>query len=145
MAIFNKKGNKTTKESKKPEEKEETKKENMKQLYEKEELKKSVKDKKIDSNYKDAYRVLIKPLVTEKATDLGALNKYVFLVANSANKLEVSKAIKAVYGIKPLAVNIVKMEGKNVRRGRIRGKRKDFKKAIITLAKDQHIQVYEGV
>ncbi len=143
MALFKRKANKKT-ESSKPE-KDEKKKESMKQLYQKEELKKSVKEKKSDSRYKGAYRVLVKPLVTEKATDLGAQNKYVFVIDSRANKLEVAKAIWTVYGVKPLAVNIIKMKGKVVRRGRIKGKRKDFKKAIITLAKDQQIQVYEGV
>ncbi len=143
MALFKKKANKKTEDSKT--EIEDKKKESMKQLYQKEELKKSVKEKKSDSRYKGAYRVLVKPLVTEKATDLGAQNKYVFLIDNSANKLEVVKAIWTVYGVKPLAVNIIKMKGKTVRRGRIKGKRKDYKKAIITLAKDQQIQVYEGV
>ncbi len=143
MALFKKKTSKKT-ESSKPET-DDKKKESMKQLYQKEELKKSVKEKKSDSRYKDAYRVLVKPLVTEKATDLGAQNKYVFMVDISANKLEVIKAIWAVYGVKPLAVNIIKMKGKTVRRGRIKGRRKDYKKAIVTLAKDQQIQVYEGV
>ncbi len=143
MALFKKTSNKKT-ESQKTEQ-EGKKKESMKQLYQKEELKKSVKEKKSDSRYKGAYRVLVKPLVTEKATDLGAQNKYVFIIDNRANKLEVAKAIWAVYGVKPQAINIIKMKGKTVTRGRIKGKRKDFKKAIISLAKDQQIQVYEGV
>jgi large subunit ribosomal protein L23 len=142
MAIFKKKA---TKKEEKTENKVEEKKESMKSLYEKEQLKKSVKTKKSDSRYTGAYRVLIKPLVTEKATALGVNNKYVFIVNIKTNKLEVAKAIYAVYGVKPVAVNIVKMKGKAVTRGRIKGKRKDFKKAIVTLAKDQQIQVYEGV
>ncbi len=138
MAIFKKKPTKK-------EEKVEEKKESMKALYEKEQLKKIVKEKKSDSRYTGAYRVLVKPLVTEKATALGVNNKYVFIVNINTNKLEVAKAIYAVYGVKPIAVNIIKMTGKAVTRGKIKGKRKDFKKAIITLAKDQQIQVYEGV
>lgn len=145
MALFRKK---TTKEDEKKvkDKKVSTKDEkSMKKLYEEESLKKEVTKKKVDSNYKGAYRILIKPLVTEKATDLGSLNKYVFLISDKANKLEVKKAIYSVYGVKPEAVNIVKIEGKRVRRGRITGKRKDIKKAIVSLKAGDSIQVYEGV
>lgn len=145
MALFRKK---TTKEDeKKVEDKKVSSKDekSMKKLYEEESLKKEVTKKKVDSNYKGAYRILIKPLVTEKATDLGSLNKYVFLISDKANKLEVKKAIYSVYGVKPEAVNIVKIEGKRIRRGRITGKRKDIKKAIVSLKAGDSIQVYEGV
>jgi len=93
----------------------------------------------------NAYRVLIKPLVTEKASVMGTLNKYFFEVAKEANKIEVAKAVYDVYGVKPEKVNIVRMRGKVVRRGRITGKRKDWKKAVVTLKKGDSIKVYEGV
>ena len=92
-----------------------------------------------------ADRVLLRPLVTEKATNLGELNQYVFVVADKANKIEVAKAIYDVYKVKPLSVNIVKVKGKKVSRGRISGRRKDFKKAVVTLKKGETISVYEGV
>ncbi|MCU0679217.1 MAG: 50S ribosomal protein L23 [Planctomycetes bacterium] len=92
-----------------------------------------------------AYRILIKPLVTEKAANLGAENKYVFAVAPSANKIEITKAVTQVYGIKPISVNIVRVKGKKVRYGRIRGERKDWKKAIIMLPAGKSINIYEGV
>lgn len=92
-----------------------------------------------------AYRILVKPLVTEKATQLGALNKYVFEVDPSMNKVEVKKAIRSIYSVEPLDVNISNFSGKNVRFGRIQGKRKGWKKAIITLKKGDSIEVYEGV
>jgi len=92
-----------------------------------------------------AYRVLVKPLVTEKATVSGAQNKYTFEVAKESNKVEVAKAIKEVYGITPTQVNIVKIQGKRVNFGRRAGRRKDLKKAIITLPKGKSINVYEGV
>lgn len=93
----------------------------------------------------NAYKVIRKPLVTEKVSGLGALNKYVFAVANQTNKIEVAKAIKEIYGIKPLGVNIIKIQGKKARYGRISGKRKDWKKAIVTLPAGQTIKIYEGV
>jgi len=95
--------------------------------------------------YGNAYRILVKPLVTEKVSNLGVLNKYVFAVAGDANKIEIAKAIKEIYGIKPISVNVIKMLGKNARYGKISGKRKDWKKAIITLPKDKTIKIYEGV
>jgi len=95
--------------------------------------------------YSRAYRVLIRPLVTEKISDMGEQNKYAFEVSLDANKVEVSKSIKGVYGIDPEKVNIIKMKGKRVTLGRLRGKRKDWKKAIVTLPKGKTINVYEGM
>lgn len=92
-----------------------------------------------------AYAVLVKPLITEKATNLGTENQYVFEVAVNANKIEVAKAINEVYKVKPISVNIIKMKGKRTRYGRTMGSRKDWKKAIVTLKKGDTIQVYEGV
>lgn len=92
-----------------------------------------------------AYAVLVKPMITEKASVLAGLNKYVFMVNIESNKIDVAKAIDEVYGVKPVAVNIIRNEGKAKRYGRYVGKRKDFKKAVVTLAKGKSIQVYEGV
>ena len=93
----------------------------------------------------NAYKVLLKPLVTEKASVLGVENKYFFAVDVKANKIEIAKAINEVYGIKPLAVNIINFQGKKVRHGKTLGKRKSWKKAIITLPAGKSIQIYEGV
>jgi large subunit ribosomal protein L23 len=101
------------------------------------------KSKKDDT--KDAYKILLKPLVTEKATDLASSNKYCFKVAKSANKITVKKAIKDVYGYMRLNINIINMSGKAVRYGRISGRTKHWKKAIVTLKKGEKIEIYEGV
>ncbi len=93
----------------------------------------------------NSFRVLIKPLVTEKASILGGINKYFFAVSLKTNKIEIAKAIKEVYGVKPEKINIVNMKGKEVRFGRTMGKRKDWKKAIVTLPEGKTIKVYEGV
>lgn len=95
--------------------------------------------------YGHAYKTLIKPMVTEKAANLGAFNKYVFEVAPKVNKIEIAKAINEVYGIKPIDVNIIKMRGKKVNYGRYQGKRRDWKKAIVTLPAGKTINIYEGV
>ncbi len=97
------------------------------------------------SKINESYRVLISPLITEKAANLVGANKYVFIVAESANKIEVAKAVKATYGVTPIKVNIVNVSGKKVTRGRIKGQRSDWRKAVITLAKGEAIKIYEGV
>ncbi len=122
----------------------------MKELYGEEEIKTPVsvkagkKEKKI-RHYGNAHKVLIKPLITEKAANLGTENKYVFEAAVSANKIEIAKAINEVYGIMPVSVNIINMQGKKVRSGKFQGKRKSWKKAIVMLPKDKTINIYEGV
>lgn len=127
-----------------------TEKTSMKDLYAAAEVKTPVKakdgkkeEKKI--KFASAYKILIKPLVTEKVSNLGALNKYVFAVNINANKVEIAKAMHSVYGVKPLAVNILKVKGKESGYGRISGRRKDWKKAVVTLPEGQTIKVYEGV
>ncbi len=99
-------------------------------------------DKKV---YGNAYRILVKPLVTEKASVLSSLYKYNFSVSPDANRIEVAKAVFEVYGIKPVKVNIINNKGKKVRHGKTKGTRKDWKKAIVTLPAGKSINVYEGV
>ena len=100
---------------------------------------------KKDAKANQAYRILVKPLITEKAANLGMHNKYVFVVSLKANKIEVAKAIEAIYGIKPVKVNLANVSCKKVSRGKIRGQRSDWRKAIVTLPKGQTIKIYEGV
>lgn len=117
----------------------------MKDLYNLKGEVKEAKGKKKEIKYGLAYKILIKPLVTEKVSNLGAVNKYVFEVAANANKIEVAKAIHEVYGIKPIKINIIKIAGKKAGYGRITGKRKNWKKAIVSLPAGESIKVYEGV
>ncbi|MFH1583187.1 MAG: 50S ribosomal protein L23 [Candidatus Falkowbacteria bacterium] len=120
----------------------------MKDLYSTTEagkIKSTIKASEKKSVHGNAYKIIMKPLVTEKVSGLGALNKYVFAVAQNTNKIEVAKAIKEIYGIKPVGVNVIRMSGKKARYGRISGRRKDWKKSIITLPKGETIKVYEGV
>ncbi len=104
-----------------------------------------VSKKSRKENTKMAYRVLLKPLITEKGTHLAAKNKYLFLVAGSANKIEIKKAVSAVYNVSPVKVNIINLSGKEVRYGKTSGRTKDKKKAIVTLKPGQTISIYEGV
>jgi large subunit ribosomal protein L23 len=105
--------------------------------------KKSEKSKaKIESN---AYRILLYPQISEKATYLGEKNKYIFIVSKQARKKEISRAIKDVYGIKPLSINTIRIGGKARRYGKVQGKTSSYKKAIVTLPKGETIQLYDGV
>lgn len=91
------------------------------------------------------YRILIKPLISEKATIAHANNKYVFAVALKANKVEIKKAVQELYQVVPVSVNILRSSGKFVRSNRGYGQRKAVKKAIVTLRKGDNIKLYEGI
>jgi len=108
-------------------------------------VKPEAKPGEIKGKTKQAYQVLIKPLVTEKAGDIGALGKYVFAISPRMNKVEVKKAIRTIYNVEPVKVNIANFSGKKVRYGRVKGKTKGWKKAIVTLKPGDKIEVYEGV
>ncbi|OGE81671.1 MAG: 50S ribosomal protein L23 [Candidatus Doudnabacteria bacterium RIFCSPHIGHO2_01_FULL_43_23] len=71
---------------------------------------------------------------------LASSNKYVFRVNPRSNKNEVKKAIEKVYDVKVLKVNIINTFGKNRRYGQTMGRTKDWKKAVITVAKGQRIE-----
>lgn len=117
-----------------------------KAMEDKKDLKDGKAGKKSENKkYGNAYKILVRPLITEKASIQGTQNKYFFEVNIDANKIEIAKAIQDVYGIMPIKVNVIKMGGKNVRQGRTMGKRKNWKKAIVTLKAGESIKVYEGV
>ena len=79
----------------------------MQELYATDKQTKKSDNSKKNTRYDGAFRVLLKPLITEKATELSSYNQYAFVVAEKANKIEVAKAIQAVYGVKVLSVNII--------------------------------------
>ncbi len=118
----------------------------MKTLYAEENAKNVSGEKKTNSsNPSQAYRVLVRPLISEKASHQQSLNQYFFAVALDANRIEVAKAVKEVYGVAPIKVNIIRSEGKARRIGGTIGRRKDWKKAMVTLPKGKTISLYEGV
>ncbi|MCX5888985.1 MAG: 50S ribosomal protein L23 [Deltaproteobacteria bacterium] len=94
-----------------------------------------------------AYHQLIKgPIITEKTHSLKeAGNKLTLKVSVKANKIEIRKAIEALFKVKVLGVNTMQMMGKKKRLGKSDGKRPDWKKAIITLAPGEKIAGYEGL
>jgi large subunit ribosomal protein L23 len=149
MAILGNKKTTDTKDAKKAPAKKvaapkkEAKTENMQELYSAKET--ATGKKAVTSKFDGAHRVLVRPLITEKAANFGVLNKYAFVVTGNSNKVEIAKSVYAVYGVKPVSVNVVCVKGKAVTRGRIKGRRSDLKKAIVTLKKGDTIQIYEGV
>jgi large subunit ribosomal protein L23 len=91
------------------------------------------------------YEVLRAPIVTEKATMASEHNQVVFRVAIDATKFEIKAAVEDLFKVKVEAVNTLRVKGKTKRfRGRI-GKRNDFKKAMVTLAEGQSIDVTTGL
>lgn len=84
-------------------------------------------------------KALRAPHVTEKAVAHTAQGQYVFVVASTVNKLTVSKAIHARYGVKPVKINIVNVKGKKTGFRGSRGVRKDWKKAYVMLRKGDTI------
>ncbi len=92
-------------------------------------------------NLERIYDVIKAPHVSEKAA-MGMGNErqqYVFKVAINANKFEIAKAVEAIFEVKVDAVNTVVVKGKSKRFGRFEGKRKDFKKAYVTLKQGESI------
>jgi large subunit ribosomal protein L23 len=94
-----------------------------------------------------AYHQLIKgPIITEKTHSLQeAGNKLTLRVDVKANKIEIRKAIEAIFKVKVLAVNTMQMMGKKKRLGKNEGMRPSWKKAIVTLAPGEKIAGYEGM
>ena len=94
--------------------------------------------------------IIIKPIITEKMTNLGEkLNRFGFVVDRKANKLQIMKAIKDLYGVDVASVNTMIFSGKNKSRftksGVISGRTNTYKKAIVTLAKGETIDFYSNI
>ncbi|MCH7759575.1 50S ribosomal protein L23 [Patescibacteria group bacterium] len=101
---------------------------------------KKIDQKLIGSRVRIAHSVLIKPILTEKATFNEANNVYTFEVSFKANKVLIKKAIKELYNLEPFKVNIIRTKGKSVRYGRFTGRTKDRKKALVFLKPGQKIE-----
>ncbi len=92
------------------------------------------------------YDIIRGPLVTEKTTLQKELNNQVTLkVDKRANRVEIKDAVEKSFNTKVKQVRTVQVKGKVKQRGRIIGKRKDWKKAIVTLMPGQRIDFFEGV
>jgi len=91
------------------------------------------------------YDIVMYPIVTEKSTNLGANNQYVFRVAKNATKPEIKNAIEALFKVSVTGVNTLIHKGKTKRfKGRL-GQRSDIKKAIVTLKQGDTIDIAVGI
>lgn len=92
------------------------------------------------------YEVLRRPLLTEK-TDIqtDTENRYTFEVDRRANKVQIKQAVETAFDVKVVAVNVINVPGKKRRLGRQIGRTPSWKKAIVTLAAGERIQLFEGV
>jgi len=92
----------------------------------------------------EARDILIRPLISEKTSALMEEDKYTFIVAKKANKIEIAKAVTEIFNVKVESVNTMNKRGKTKRVGRNYGKRPDYKKAIVKLAEGESISFFEG-
>jgi large subunit ribosomal protein L23 len=93
--------------------------------------------------------IILKPVVSEKSERLsGKLNQYVFIVDKSANKLQIKKAIEHMFTTNVVTVNTAmmpaKMKSRNTRSGLVRGRVASYKKAYVTLAEGEQLDIYGG-
>ena len=100
-------------------------------------------DLKISQN--KAYQIILNPLVTEKSTQQSEFNKMVFSVPVKATKLEVKLSIEKIFSVKVKAVNTILLKGKVKRFKGVLGRRSNTKKAIVTLAPGNTIDLSAGV
>jgi large subunit ribosomal protein L23 len=94
------------------------------------------------------YAVILRPLVTEKSTSLSIANQYIFEVDVRANKPQIKTAVEKAFNVTVTGVNVMMMKGKkrgNARMGRRVTYGSDWKKAIVTLAPEDKIELFEGV
>jgi large subunit ribosomal protein L23 len=88
--------------------------------------------------------ILVRPIVTEKSTsDLGSDRTYAFEVGISANKVQISKAVKSFYGVDVDDVRTMIVRGKVKRFGKHHGRRSNWKKAYVTLSEGHELNLYE--
>ncbi len=95
-------------------------------------------------------RILVKPIITEKATDQSELNNcFTFVVNKSANKLEVKEAVESTYGVSVKDVRTmnypVKRKTKSTKKGVVSGMKGAYKKAIVQLAEGDNIDFYSNI
>ena len=94
----------------------------------------------------NSYEVLKRPILTEKSNRLSdAFHQYTFAVDVRANKLQIKEAVEHAFKVQVREVNVMNLLGKERRLGRIRGRTPSWKKAVVTLAPGQTIQLFEGV
>lgn len=91
------------------------------------------------------YDIIRKPLITEKTTkQKETFNQLSFEVAPGANRVEIRRAVEKIFSVRVAAVHTIQVKGKVKKRGKVVGKRRDWKKAIVTLMPGERIAFFEG-
>ena len=95
---------------------------------------------------KNAYDVILTPVVSEQSMDVAQEKKYTFKVKTTANKTQVKLAVEEIFGVQVDKVNIMNYDGKLKRMGRTQGRTPAFKKAIVTLKPEsKEIEFFQGL
>ncbi len=92
----------------------------------------------------DPRDIIYRPVISEKTYSLLDENKYTFIVDNRANKTQIRQAIEAIFDVTVTNVNTMNRPGKRKRRGLIVGKRADTKRAIVTVAAGDEIELFDA-
>lgn len=92
---------------------------------------------------KSMYDIIIKPIITEKSSQLVENLQYTFEVAKDANKVEIKNAIEKIFNVKVVAVRTINVQRKAKRMQRYQGFKPGYKKAIVKLAPGQSIDAFE--
>ena len=90
------------------------------------------------------HEIIVRPLITEKNTNLMVLNKYSFEVLRDSSKPEIKHAIETIFNVNVTKVHTMNVRGKLKRRGREQGYTREWKKAIVTLAPGERIEIFES-
>ncbi len=93
---------------------------------------------------KRPHDVIISPVVSEKSYELLDQGRYTFIVRPDANKTEIKQAVQQIFNVEVAAVNTLNRKGKRKRFGLTQGKRKDTKRAIVTLAEGEEIDIFDA-
>ena len=95
---------------------------------------------------KNAYDVILAPVISEQSMDVAQEKKYTFKVATTANKTQVKLAVEEIFGVEVEKVNILNYDGKLKRMGRTQGRTPAYKKAIVTVKPEsKEIEFFQGL
>ena len=90
----------------------------------------------------EARQIIIRPIITERSFDMQDFNRYTFEVAKDANKYQIKDAVEEIFGVKVVRVNTLTVKPKTKRVRYVAGKTRSWKKAIVTLAEGDTIEVF---
>jgi large subunit ribosomal protein L23 len=93
---------------------------------------------------KDSRDIVIRPIITERGSDSMSIGRYTFEVAMDSNKPEIKKAVEDLFKVRVEDVNTIIVKGKKRGFGRLMGKRKNWKKAVVSLREGDSIPLFEG-